>query len=319
MSGGGNLKIIQKNIVLSVDLFIQAIRVRSWLSWLFIFGLGSTLFAFPVPNTIFIGISFCSITASIFVANQYFDMESDKLNHKKNTLPFASGQISNKVALFLFVALLIIGLLLTTVVDIGLVPLLVLYFGLWLAYSVSPLNLKKRPVMDLIVAGLGAGILPFSIGLQVSHQLTMDFALPWIVKRYQDTLLCIVPLFLFQVSGHIFQAIGDFEADKNARITTSVVKYGKEKAAKIGAVLFSLSAILPLIYGLLNLSITQEFLQWYLLFFIIFLPFIIYLLNLFRKPIKQNIAFIYQISSRTSPLLLLILFCCIIILRTLLK
>jgi len=305
------------NIRLKGAIYLRALRFRSWIGWLFIFGVGSTLFALPTYNTFPISISFSSITAAIFVVNQYFDRKSDTLNPQKKNLPIASGELSIKSACLLFVSLLTFGLFVTATVDFSLISLFLPYFALWIAYSIPPFNLKKRPVLDLFVAGVGSGILPFLIGLQVSHQLTMDFSLPWMGSKYQGVCLCVVPIFLFQVSSHIFQAIGDYEADKEDGINTFVVKYGRERSAKIGALLFFISFILPIIYGLFNLYLI-EFVYWYLLLFLIFSPFIIYLLNLFRNPIKENINLLLRISNRITPFLLASLYVCIILLRNLL-
>ena len=281
--------------------------------------MGSTLFTLPILNSFFISISFFVITSSGFVINQYFDKNNDKLNPKKKNLPVASGKLSPRNALVFFFALTSLSFIITILVDISTLPFLLLYFTLGLAYSANPINLKKRPIIDLIVAGICFGILPFLIGMQVVYPLSMDFSDFWIMRRYIDALLCSVPLFLFQVSGHIYQAIGDYESDKKNGTTTFVVKYGKEKSAKIGAFLFFFAAITPIFYGSFDLLIIKEFTYWYLLIFLIFLPAIIYFLNLLRNPIKNNMEKISRNSIKFTPFLLIIIYFCIIILRTILK
>jgi 4-hydroxybenzoate polyprenyltransferase len=281
--------------------------------------MGSTLFTLPILNTFFISISFCPITASGFVINQYFDKDTDKLNPQKKILPVASGKLSSRNALFFCVTLTSLSFIVTALVDTSIFPFLLLYFGLGFAYSANPLNLKKRPIIDLIIAGICFGILPFLIGMQVVYPLTMDFSDFWIMRRYIDAFLCSIPLLLFQVSGHIYQAIGDYEADKNDGTTTFVVKYGKEKSAKIGVSLLLFASIIPLFYGSFDLLIIKEFTYWYLLIFLIFLPAIIYFLNLFRNPVKKNIDTISRISNKYTPFLLLMTYFCIIILRTIIK
>src|SRR3972149_10250574 len=85
-----------------ITTYLRACRFRSWIGWLFIFGLGSTLFAIPVYNTLPISVAFCSITAAIFVLNQYFDRQRDTLNPEKKNLPVASGESSKTFALLMF-------------------------------------------------------------------------------------------------------------------------------------------------------------------------------------------------------------------------
>jgi len=302
-----------------VTVYLRALRWRSWIGWLFFFGLGSTLFVIPPYNVLPISISFSLVTGAIFVFNQYFDRKSDKTNPQKRYLPVAAGELSPKQSSVLFVSLFAVGLLVTVLVDYTLLFLFVTYIGVGIVYSAPPISFKRRPIIDLLAVGIGAGILPFLIGLQVSGQLTVDSSLPWIWRRYQEILLCIIPLFLFQIASHIFQAIGDYEADKGEKITTFVVKYGKEKSAKIGVLFSSLSLVLPIIYGVLNLAGTTEFVYWYLLVLLFFLPFAIYLMRLSANPTTKNIDRLMRVSHRFTPILLLVLYSCTLILRVYLK
>src|SRR4030043_375558 len=150
-----------------VAVYLRALRWRSWIGWLFIFGLGSTLFVIPPYNVLPISISFSLVTGAIFVLNQYFDRRSDKANPQKRDLPVAAGQLTPNQSSVLFVSLFALGLLVTAAVDYTLLFLFVTYIGVGIVYSAPPISFKKRPVLDLLVVGIGAGILPFLIGLQV--------------------------------------------------------------------------------------------------------------------------------------------------------
>ncbi len=302
-----------------ITVYLRALRWRSWIGWLFFFGLGTTLFAVPPYNVLPISISFSLVTGAIFVLNQYFDRTSDKSNPQKKHLPVAAGELSPTQSSVLFVSLFALGLLLTAAVDYTVLFLFITYIGIGIAYSAPPIHFKKRPVIDLLAVGIGAGILPFLIGLQVSGQLTIDSSLPWSLRRYQDILLCIIPLVLFQIASHIFQAIGDYEADKGEKITTFVVRYGKEKSAKIALLFSSLSLVLPIVYGVLNLAASTELVYWYLLVLVFFLPFVIYLMRLSANPTHKNIEKLMRVSRRFTPILLLVLYTCILILRVYLK
>jgi 4-hydroxybenzoate polyprenyltransferase len=307
------------NPISGITVYLRALRWQSWIGWLFFFGLGSTLFVIPSYNVLPISISFSLVTGGIFVLNQYFDRKSDKTNPQKRHLPVAAGELSPKQTSVLFVFLFAVGLLVTAVVDYTVLYLFVIYIGVGIVYSVPPICFKKRPVLDLITVGIGAGILPFLIGLQVSHQLTIDTSLPFIWTRCQEVLLCVIPLFLFQIACHIFQAIGDYEADREEKITTFVVKYGKERSAKIGMMFSLLSLILPIIYGIFNFAATNAFVYWYLLLILVFLPFVVYLMRLLAKPTIKNIDRLMSVSRRFTPLLLLVIYLCVLILRVYLK
>ena len=222
-----------------IAVYWRSLRWRSWIGWLFFFGLGSTLFVIPSYSVLPIAISFSIVTGAIFVLNQYFDRKSDIMNPQKRHLPVAAGELTPKQSSTLFVSLFAIGLLVTAMVDYTLLFLFVTYIGVGIVYSTPPLHFKKRPIIDLLTVGVGSGIVPFLIGLQVSNQLFIESLLPVI-------LICVVPLFLFQIASHIFQAIGDYEADKEEKITTFVVRYGKEKSAKIAVLFSSLSLVIPI-------------------------------------------------------------------------
>jgi len=298
-----------------IGVYLRALRWRSWIGWLFIFGLGSTMFIVPPYSVIPISVSFSFVTAAIFVLNQYFDRKTDQSNPQKRSLPVASGELSPRASSILVVSLFAAGLLITAVVDSTLLMLFVFYIGIGLLYSAPPVHFKKRPIVDLLAVGVGSAVLPFLIGMQISHQLTLEFSLPWIARRYQDVLMCTVPLFFFQVASHIFQAVGDYDADKREGITTFVVKYGKERSAKVGTLFAVLSLVLPIFYGLFNLVLVAEFTYWYLLVFLLFLPFVVYLLRLSTRPTMKNIEALMGISRRFTPFVLLFLYALILVLR----
>jgi 4-hydroxybenzoate polyprenyltransferase len=291
-----------------ISVYLRALRWRSWIGWLFFFGLGSTLFVIPSYSVFPIAISFSLVTGAIFVLNQYFDRKSDIMNPQKRHLPVAAGELPPKQSSVLFVSLFALGLLITALVDYTLLFLFVTYIGVGIVYSTPPLHFKRRPILDLLTVGVGSGIVPFLIGMQVSNQLFVESLLPLI-------LICVIPLFLFQIGSHIFQAIGDYEADKAEKITTFVVKYGKEKSAKIAVLFSSLSLIIPVIYGVLNFTVTKDIMYWYLLILLIFLPFAVYLIKLSVNPTTLNIERLMSTSRRFTPVLLLALYLFVLVLR----
>ena len=86
----------------------------------------------------------------------------------------------------------------------SLLSLFLVYLALWTAYSVPPFRLKAVPVMDFIVSGIGAGLLPFLIGVNTSHPSNISISF---------ILMSTIPLMLSHSGGHILQALGDYEAD----------------------------------------------------------------------------------------------------------
>jgi 4-hydroxybenzoate polyprenyltransferase len=299
----------------TINTYLRMLRFESWIGWLFNFALGSVLFAIPTINRfVSFSLSFILATIGIFVLNQYFDRENDKLNESKRDLPISAGEISPKTALDVFFFSTVLSICLVVLTDIALLPLFLTYLGLGICYSAPPIYLKNRPIVDIIVAGVGSGVLPFLIGLQVSNQFSLDFSLPWVKRFYRDMLLSVIPLLIFQSAGHIFQALGDYEADLKGNIRTFVVKYGKNTSVRLGELFLITSALLPILSWSLIPSLT-DFLYWYMGIFIFCIPAIYYLMNLLKAPSKDSINTLRCISMKFSPPVLSIIWICVFILR----
>jgi len=254
-------------------------------------------------------------TAGIFILNQYFDRENDKINDRKKKLPISSGDISPKRSMIVFFFLIALSIGPVLLVDAAFLLLLLTYLGLWICYSVPNLCLKSIPIVDLMVAGVGAGALPFVMGLQVSYRLTPDIPLPWIIEHYKGVLLCVIPLLLFQSASHIFQAVGDYEADLKSHVHTFVVKYGEKKSVKLGMLLLTLCVLLPILYGVSNLYYSTDFFYWYLVTFICCIPGILYSMNLLRNPSNNNIDTLLHISQKGGPMILVALWVYVLLMR----
>jgi 4-hydroxybenzoate polyprenyltransferase len=175
--------------------YFEAARVGSWLGWIFNFGFGSVLFGVPpFERTLIVFFAFSLATASVFVLNQYFDREADRENEVKLNLPVASGRITPRKTLIFSLLLVISCLILAFIANVHVLPLFIVYLGLWTAYSTPPFRLKSVPVADFVISGVGAGFLPFLMGLGLSDKL---------VSNIPSIMLGAVPLVLIQCGGHI--------------------------------------------------------------------------------------------------------------------
>ena len=298
-----------------VGRYFQLLRVPSWVGWVFTFALGSILFAMPpLPRFAAFVVPFVLTTAGVFIVNQYCDREDDKLNMYKRALPVSSGEILPQTAILVSCFFFILSISFVLWVDVTVLPLYLFAIGLGICYSAPPLRLKSRPVVDVIVAGLGSGVLPFLMGLQVSNQLTLNFSLPWIWRRYQDAFLCVLPLLCFTSATHILQAAGDYEADLHRNVRTFVVRFGKKTAMNVVRVLLVLCALLPVLYGFLQLSIT-DFLSWYLVLFTFSIPVMVAILHFLRNPSDDRINTLRHIFQTASPTILAILWIYVYVLR----
>ena len=238
--------------------FLKITRVESWLGWIFSFGFGSIFLSLPPPER-FLAVlfAFSFATASIFILNQYFDRKEDQENVFKSSMPVASGRIAPRTALVFSFLLIILCLVLVILVDANLLSLFLVYLVFGTAYSAPPFRLKNVPVVDFIVSGIGAGFMPFLMGLELTGKLSSDIS---------SILLGVVPLILIHSGGHILQAVGDYEVDRKMGVHTFVVRYGKKKGAVVAGFMFLLACFSPFIYSFLGLLSYKHLFMFFILF-----------------------------------------------------
>jgi 4-hydroxybenzoate polyprenyltransferase len=302
-----------------IRAYIKLMRFDSWQVWLFNFLLGCILFGLPPVNRfIIVLVSFSLATSSIFILNQYFDQEYDKANNLKKDLPMASGDVSPRMGLTLFFSFTAISLASAFLTDLSIFLLLLAFMLLGIGYSTPPISFKSRPGLDVIVCGIGAGVLPFLIGVQTVPLLTLQFEFPWIVRRYQDVLFTALPIFLVQCAGQIYQVVGDYEADTLAKINTFAVKYGRKTALRFATASLLITVSLPITYELFNLSLTP-FLSWYLIAFACLVPCLLYFIKRTQDASEKNFKKLRALSRRAGAVILLILISYVLIVRLILN
>jgi 4-hydroxybenzoate polyprenyltransferase len=302
-----------------IRAYVKLLRFDSWQVWLFNFLLGCILFELPsISRFITVLVSFSLATSAIFILNQYFDQEKDKINILKRDLPMASGEVSPRAGLTLFFVFTAIALTSALLTDISVFMLLVTLMLLGIGYSTPPVCFKSRPGLDVVVCGIGAGILPFFIGVQTTPLLTLQFQFPWMVRRYQDALFTALPVFLIQCAGQIYQVVGDYKADVSAKINTFAVKYGQKTALKFASTSLLITISLPIVYELLNLSLTP-FLEWYLIAFVCLVPCLLYFMKRTQDTSEKNFKRLREFSRRAGAIILLALILYVLIVRIILK
>jgi len=96
--------------------------------------------------------AFSFIASSIYILNDYMDIEADKLHPEKCKRPLASGAISKTGALVLFILCFGAGVGIALFIKAKFLFVLMIYFVLNLAYS---LGLKNISILDVIILSLG--------------------------------------------------------------------------------------------------------------------------------------------------------------------
>jgi 4-hydroxybenzoate polyprenyltransferase len=269
--------------------YFEAARVGSWFGWIFNFGFGSVLFGVPpFEITAIVLLAFSLATASVFVLNQYFDREADRENEVKSNLPVASGRITPSRTLVFSFLLVISCLILVFIANVHVLPLFIVYLGLWAAYSTPPFRLKSVPVADFVISGVGAGFLPFLMGLGLSDKL---------IANIPSIILGAMPLMLIQCGGHIIQAVGDYEADRKTGVHTFVVRYGRKKGVIVAGFMFLMASLSPFAYSAFGLLPCRH-LFLFLILFPLSIPIIMRYADVLKNPSTKNVINIQKTTRK---------------------
>ncbi|WP_196884964.1 decaprenyl-phosphate phosphoribosyltransferase [Aureivirga sp. CE67] len=156
----------------------KLIRVKQWIKNLFIFMpaffAGSFFEKDIYLNSIYAFLSFCIASSSIYILNDYVDIEKDKLHPKKRFRPLASGTISKTQAKIIMGVLLSILALFLFVIVPSVKYIIIGYIVLNIAYS---FKLKHIAIIDILIIATGfvlrvfAG--GFATGIEISKWLIL--------------------------------------------------------------------------------------------------------------------------------------------------
>ena len=166
-----------KNLFVLLPLFFSAQITNTSLLW-------DALLAF---------LSFCIVASSVYIFNDIYDVEEDRIHPEKRTRPIASGAISIPMALSIDVFLSLIGLFLAYMVNYKLLIVLLIYKLINIIYT---LIIKRIAILDVMILSLGfvlrlyAGSVSTDIALS-EWIIIMTFLLSMLIvlgKRRNDVL-----------------------------------------------------------------------------------------------------------------------------------
>ena len=180
--------------------YIQLLRPKDWAKNLFLFipsFFAGSFFQWPEIELLLKGfIAFSLFASSIYIINDYRDIEKDRLHPEKRNRPLVTGKVKKPIASVLCVALLISAVLLGYSLDHSFRFLFVLslYFIINLGYS---FGLKNIAILDILLLASGFVLRVKSgaviTGVDASQWLIiMTFLLALflsIAKRRDDLLL----------------------------------------------------------------------------------------------------------------------------------
>ncbi len=177
--------------------YLHFLRVNNYIKNVFIFFPFFFVLKFEkdlVLDTLNSFLFFCLLTSGIYILNDIFDIESDKLHPVKRNRPLAAGLISIKRGKQISLLLILISF-----IGIGLLnKASILYFSAYLSINLLyNFYLKKVAIVDVMVLGLGF-VIRILVGSSVSDIppsswiLAMTFLLSIFLgfsKRRADLLL----------------------------------------------------------------------------------------------------------------------------------
>lgn len=178
--------------------YLKLLRPKDWAKNLFLFiplFFAGELFSSDKILMLVLGfIAFCCIASSLYIINDYRDIEDDRKHPKKSKRPLASGAVKKQSAIIICILLLIAGFILSKFLGNKFLFVISIYFFLNLAYS---FGLKTIPILDVIIVAIGfvlrikAGAVIAVIGLS-EWLMIMVFLLALFMavgKRRDDVLL----------------------------------------------------------------------------------------------------------------------------------
>lgn len=176
---------------------IKLLRPHQYIKNIFVFAplfFSFTFITTDIINTSIVFVLFSLIASSIYVLNDYMDIEEDKQHPKKKYRPLASGKLNKNTAKLLIVILSSVSLISAYFINKDLFIVLLMYFILNIAYS---LKLKHITIVDIFIIATGFVLRLFAGASVINNNLSM-----WIIiltfllalflalaKRRDDVLL----------------------------------------------------------------------------------------------------------------------------------
>jgi 4-hydroxybenzoate polyprenyltransferase len=142
--------------IMTVRDFFQILRIRQWTKNTLIFA--ALIFSSQASDISHIVKAveafflFCLITGSVYIFNDIFDIEKDRVHPVKKFRPFPSGSIGIRTGWLFFSILGTVTLVLSFLFNIGFGAAVLSYFLLQILYTVY---LKNVVILDVFVISFG--------------------------------------------------------------------------------------------------------------------------------------------------------------------
>lgn len=223
------------SIVERVKILLWSSRPVSWINTAFPFAAGYLFLRGTQVDTAFwVALVFFLIPYNmlIYVVNDIYDYESDMQNPRKGGVEGAV--LDKQLHPFMFVATVLaclpfaIYLAITGTVASDIILLICLLDAL--AYSVPPVRLKERPVLDSMSSSLHF-VAPLLYALSL-------FNWPSAAWPY------VIAFFVWGMASHAFGAVQDIIPDRKAGLASVATYFGAQKTVWASLILYILAVVL---------------------------------------------------------------------------
>ena len=180
---------------IKITTWMRALRAHQWVKNLLLFVPLLTAFQFldlyKLGTMVVAFLAFCLVASATYLANDIWDLESDRAHPRKCQRPFASGQIPIARGIGMAAGALVTGMVLGAAVSLEFLAMLMLYLALTTFYSLVVKNYVLLDVLMLsslytlrILAGsVAVGLMTSSWLLAFSVFIFLSLAL---VKRCSE-------------------------------------------------------------------------------------------------------------------------------------
>lgn len=135
---------------------LKLLRPKQWIKNFAIFAaiiFTGQLFNVPILLKVILGfVVFCGLSSGIYVINDIFDIEKDRMHPFKRFRPLANRDLSIPYAITVFIVLTIVSLSLSLLLGTAFFFFVIGYLALQLLYSMT---LKKIAVVDILALAAG--------------------------------------------------------------------------------------------------------------------------------------------------------------------
>ncbi|PIP13705.1 MAG: hypothetical protein COX48_03490 [bacterium (Candidatus Stahlbacteria) CG23_combo_of_CG06-09_8_20_14_all_34_7] len=244
------------------------------------------IFSYSMTIKMSIGLfGYALIMGSVYILNQISDIDTDTINKKLFLL--SEGIISKRIAYIYSIICVLSGFsifLFVRIFSINTIILLVVSYIMGILYTVTPFEFKRRPFIDLILNGIGYGMVVPLIGFELAGG-RIDFKL----------IIETIPYVLSMSAVFINTTLMDYEGDKAVGARTTGVILGIKKSLLLSSLLMFLSGLSGLI------------LKDYIVFSCAYYSFILFSYVLIKKN-KKNLDLTVKLTSPVMTLAFGILF-----------